>query len=69
MTFLHRYTIYNSQTAVEISAKDGRLNSVSVNVLILLEKGDEISTMFVRYSGDDTLATGQKTRQKFSSFR
>ena len=48
---------------------EGRLNTVSVTVLIDLNIDDEISTMFVRYYGDDTLATGQKTRQKFSSFR
>ena len=48
---------------------DGRLNSVYVDVIVELKQNDEVSTLFVKYSGDDTIATGAKFKQKFTSFR
>ena len=48
---------------------EGRLNTLTVDVIMDLSPGDEISTLFVRYLGDDAIATGTKFRQKFSSFR
>ena len=48
---------------------EGRLNSLSVDVIMDLSPGDEISTLFVKYLGDDAIATGTRFRQKFSSFR
>ena len=38
-------------------------------MIVELKQNDEVSTLFVKYSGDDTIATGAKFKQKFTAFR
>ena len=50
------------------SGKDGLYQTTHANLILELEPGDEVSTLFISYLGSNLLASGPY-RQKFTIFR